>query len=319
MEVVRIEGLDPEWDRLVWDSPGGTIFHTLKFLGYHPASRYEFANLAVREDGRLVCVIPGGVGEVDGRRYYRSPVGASFGGFVFADDRDLETMFKALEAFKVYLGQSGLAGAEMVLPPSCYSRSENCALGFALLSAGFTLASREATAVVPLETVNAGGLAPALRRNIRKADASGLTVKPGGDVDAFFDILKANLADKGTAPTHSAGELRSLMDLFPDRVMLFEGRLDGRMAGGCLCFACNDRTALAFYICDDPESRRHRVVEGVLYNCIMWFKQHGYAYLDLGTISIDGQVNWGLARFKSKFMARTQVREKYVLEIGEES
>jgi lipid II:glycine glycyltransferase (peptidoglycan interpeptide bridge formation enzyme) len=101
--------------------------------------------------------------------------------------------------------------------------------------------------------------------------------------------------------------------------VLFEGRLDGRMVGGCLCFACNDRAALAFYICDDPEARQYRVVEGVLYSCIMWLKERGFAYLDLGTISIDGEVNWGLARFKSKFMARTQVREKYVLEIEEGS
>jgi hypothetical protein len=145
----------------------------------------------------------------------------------------------------------------------------------------------------------------------------GIEVKPGEDIDAFFHILKANLAAKDTVPTHTAGELRSLMELFPDRVVLFEGRREGHLAGGCLCFLCNERTALAFYICDDPESRQHRVVEGVLYNCMMWLKENGYAYLDLGTISIEGRVNWGLARFKSKFMARTQVREKYVLEIEE--
>jgi hypothetical protein len=317
MEVVRVEGSDPEWDRFVWDSPGGTIFHTLRFLGYHPSSRYDFANLAVREAGRLVCVIPGGRGEVRGRSYYRSPVGASFGGFVFADDRDLKAMFEALDTFKDFLKHSGFAGAEVALPPLCYSRSEDCALGFAMLSSGFRLVSREATAVVRLETVSADGLAPALRRNVRKADASGLAVEPGRDLDAFFDILKANLAAKGTTPTHTAEELLCLMDLFPDRIMLFEGRLGDHMVGGCLCLVCNERTALAFYICDDPESRRYRVAEGVLYNCMMWLKERGYAYLDLGTISIDGQVNWGLARFKSKFMARTHVRERYILEIAE--
>jgi hypothetical protein len=46
-------------------------------------------------------------------------------------------------------------------------------------------------------------------------------------------------------------------------------------------------------------------------------KERGFTYLDLGTISIDGQVNWGLARFKSKFAPRTYVREKYILEMEE--
>jgi hypothetical protein len=317
MEVVRVEGLDPEWDRFVRESPGGTIFHTLRFLSYHPPSRYDFMNLAIKEDGRLVCVIPGGPGKVGGRRYHVSPLGASFGGFVFADDRDLRTIFDALEAFKLFLKRSGLAGARIVLPPSCYSRSEDRALGFAMLSSGFSLVSGEATAVVRLDQLNAGGLAPALRRNLRKAHASGLEVKPGKDIDSFFDILKANLAAKGAVPTHTARELERLMGLFPDSTLLFEGRLGERMVGGCLCFACNDRTALAFYICDDPESRQNRVVDGILYDCMAWLREHGYTYLDLGTISIDGRVNWGLARFKSKFMARTEVRERYVLEIEE--
>jgi hypothetical protein len=317
MEVVRIEGLDPEWDRFVRDSPGGTIFHTLKFLGYHPSSRFDFVNLAVREGDRFVCVIPGGTGEMKGQSYYRSPVGASFGGFVFADDRDLKTMFEVLDSFKAYLKQSGFAGAEITLPPLCYSRSEDQALAFTMLSSGFRLVSREATAVVRLEAVNLDGLAPALRRNVRKAEASGVTVKPGRSIGAFFDILEANLAAKGATPTHTAEELEYLMGLFPDRAMLFEGRLEDRVVGGCLCLVCNERTALAFYICDDPDSRQYRVAEGVLYSCMMRLKERGYAYLDLGTISIDGHINWGLARFKSKFMARTYVREKYILEIEE--
>ncbi len=317
MEILRIEGLDPDWDRFVWNSPGGTIFHTLRFLGYHPPSRFDFVNLAARQGDRLVCAIPGGREKVSGRSYYRSPVGASFGGFVFADDRDLETMIEALGGFKVYMRQSGFAGAEIALPPPCYSRSEDHALAFAMLASGFRLVSREATAVVPLEAVALDGLAPALRRNVRKAEASGVTVEPGRNIGAFFDILKANLAAKGAVPTHTAEELERLMALFPDRAMLFEGRLGDRVVGGCFCLVCNERTALAFYICDDPGSRQYRVAEAVLYNCIVWLKEHGCAYLDLGTISIDGKVNWGLARFKSKFMTRTYVREKYALEIEE--
>ena len=317
MEVVRIEGLDPGWDRFVRDSPGGTIFHTLRFLGYHPPSRFDFVNLAVREGDRFVCVVPGGRVEMGGRAYYRSPVGASFGGFAFADDRDLKTMFETLDGFKTYLKQSGFAGAEIALPPLCYSRSEDYALAFAMLASGFRLVSREATAVVRLEAADLDGLAPALRRNVRKAEASGVTVETGRSIGAFFDILKTNLAAKGAVPTHTAEELEHLMGLFPDRALLFEGRLDNRVVGGCLCLVCNERAALAFYICDDPDARQYRVADRVLFNCMMWLKERGYAYLDLGTISIAGQVNWGLARFKSKFMARTYVREKYMLEIEE--
>jgi len=317
MEVVRIDGIDPEWDRFVWDSPGGTIFHTLKFLSYHPLSRFDFVNLAMRKAGRLVCVIPGGRVDAGGRALYRSPVGASFGGFVFAGNQSLKTVFEAVGVFIDHLKESGFAAAEITLPPGCYSESGDQALGFAMASSGFETLSREATAVVPLGAAGPENLAPSVRRNLRRAEESGIRVKTGGATGPFYEILAANLAAKGATPTHTAEELQRLIDLFPKRILLFEGWLDDRLVGGCLSLICNQRSALVFYICDHPDFRRFRVAEFVLHGCLVWFKEQGYTYLDLGTISIDGQVNWGLARFKSKFMAETYVREKYVLRLKE--
>jgi hypothetical protein len=86
MEISRFEGPDEYWDSFVWASPGGTIFSTLKFLRYHPAGKLDFINLALKEGGDLVAVIAGGrvVGTADGgsagTAWFRSPVGASFGG-----------------------------------------------------------------------------------------------------------------------------------------------------------------------------------------------------------------------------------------------
>jgi hypothetical protein len=319
MEVVLVEGLDPAWDRFVMGSPGGTIFHTLEFLSYHPPSRFDFVHLAVRDEDRLVGVIPGGRVEVGGKPYYRSPLGASFGGFVFAGDAGLKTVFESLDLFKAYLAKAGYAGAEVWLPPSCYSRPEDHGTGFAMLSSGFRPALREATAVVRLGDANIDAFDPALRRNLRKAGASGIEVGRGNDVRAFFEVLEANLAAKGATPTHTAEELEHLVGIFPDSAVLFEARRDGCLVGGCLCLICNERVALAFYICDHPDFRQYRVTEAVLYECMTWLKDGGYDFLDLGTISIDGKVNWGLARFKSKFMARTYVREKYRLDIEEEA
>jgi hypothetical protein len=313
MEVVRIEGLDPEWDRFVWDSPGGTIFHTLRFLDYHPPGRFDFVHLALKDQGRLICVIPGGSVVRRGRNHYRSPVGASFGGFVFADDVDLQTVFEAIGAFTDYARASGFEAIEIDLAPACYFRYGVAALGFAMTSSGFRMLAREATAVVPLGGVELPALAPALRRNVRKARQSGVSVRTGGDIKAFHDILTANLAAKGAAPTHTVAELERLLYLLPERIRLFEAWLNNRVVGGCLCLMCNSRAALAFYICDDPDLREFRITECVLHSAVAWFKGQGYGYLDLGTISTDGEVNWGLARFKSKFMAETYVREKYLL------
>jgi hypothetical protein len=316
MDVIRVDSTDPEWDGFVWDSPGGTIFHTLRFLAYHPPGRFEFHHLVVKEGGRTVCLVPGGCIAVNGARHYRSPVGASFGGFVFARGLDLDMMFEAVHSVVDYTKEAGFVEVDIDLPPACYFDSGIEALGFAITSSGFLLRAREATSVVPLAQVNLGDLPPGLRRNVRRARQAGVTVRTGRDIAVFHKILSANLATKEATPTHSVAELERLVDLFPERVQLFEAWLANRMVGGCLSFICNRRAALAFYICDDPGYRQFRVSECVLHSATAWFKGQGYRYLDLGTISIDGQVNWGLARFKAKFMAETYVREKYTLTFG---
>ena len=80
MDIRNVQGIDGGWDDYVLKSPGGTIFHTARFLSYHPAARFEFMNLAVGEGDDLVCVLPGGRVSTGEGSVFRSPVGASFGG-----------------------------------------------------------------------------------------------------------------------------------------------------------------------------------------------------------------------------------------------
>ena len=74
MDIRNVQGIDEGWDDYVWNSPGGTIFHTTRFLSYHPATRFEFMNLAVSEGDDLVCVLPGGRVSTGDGSVFRSPV-----------------------------------------------------------------------------------------------------------------------------------------------------------------------------------------------------------------------------------------------------
>jgi len=314
MEILSIEGVSNEWDEFVWTSSGGTIFHTLKFLSYHPASRFAFLNFAIRDEGRLICVVPGAGVDKDSGRVFRSPAGASFGGFVFADDCDLKTMEDAVAAFGEKMRDMNFDGIEIALPPICYSRNEHQGLSFVLTSLGYDLTLREATAVVPLDEFDENALHPVLARNLRKAVREGLLVRPGTDPADFYGVLTANLSAKGVSPTHTLEEIEKLFTLYPDRLVLLEAVLEDRVVGGSLVVLCNDRVGLSFYICDDPGERKLRVTETVLHHSIRKLRESGYKYLDLGTVSRSGRPDWGLVRFKSKFATKTYVREHYRLD-----
>lgn len=318
MDIAIIEGLDEDWDRFVWSSPAGTIFHTTRFQSYHPSGRFSFVNLAVRDKDGPVCVVPGGSVETEGARLFRSPVGASFGGFVFRDGCDLAAMNDAVEAVTRRTGEMGFDGVEIVVPPACYSSCADRSLDFVLSSAGYGPGLREATFVVPLAAVDEGHLHPVLARNLRRSRRDGVAVRVADHFEDFYEVLARNLAMKDVTPTHTLDELRRLRDLFPDRLVLLEAVKADKAVGGCLLVLCNDRVGLAFYICDDPDQRQSRISEAVLFAALQWLRQAGYTYFDLGTVSRGGRPDWGLVRFKSKFSPRTYVREAYALSFREE-
>jgi hypothetical protein len=317
MDVLRIESPDEAWDGFVRDNPDGTIFHTLRFQTYHPPSRFDFVNLKVIEEDRTVCVVPGGVTKVGSLKVFRSPVGASFAGFLFGEKWGLRTKCDAVRSVADKLRESGFSGVELVLPPACYSPSGQEEIRFLLTSAGYGLSLREASYVTRLGEAGKKGLHPVLARNLRKAERAGVVVRPAEAPGPFYRLLERNLAGKDVKPTHSLEEVEKLSELFPGRIKIFEAVLEGRVAGGCLLILCNDRVALAFYICDDPDARQSRITEAVLHHAMQWLEDAGYVHLDLGTISRSGEPDWGLIRFKSKFGPQLYSRECYSLRFEE--
>lgn len=265
-----------------------------------------------------MAVLPGGRVRGGGRNVFRSPLGASFGGFVFAKP-DLRKMLDIAGLMHSNLAQAGFDVVEMALPPSCYYSHGDENVRYLMTAAGYRLYTRDATSVVPLEAFDGGRLHEVLARNLRKAEKGGLEVEPApaADMEAFYGVLAKNLAAKGTGPTHGLDDLRRLAAAFPEKLVVFEARAGGEVVGGCLVLVCNDRVGLAFYICDDPDRRPLPVAEGSLYRAAQWLKAKGIPFFDLGTVSRGTDINWGLMQFKSKFGSRTYVREHYRLDLSE--
>ena len=312
--------MDDEWDSLVWSSPYGTIFHTLKFLSYHGTGKFEFHHLGVWDEKGLMAVMPGGKVSRGGRAVFRTPLGASFGGFVFRH-RDLKTMLDAAAAVHSHLADSGFDEIEMSLPPSCYYASGDENIRYLMTASGYGLLERDATSVIPLDVFRDDSLHNVLARNLRRANESGLEVEPAeaDGLDAFYGILVKNLASKGSEPTHTLEELKHLIRAFPDKVVVLQARAGGEVVGGCMVMLCNGRVGLAFYICDDPDRRPLPVAESALYRAALWLKEREVGFFDLGTVSRGADMNWGLMRFKSKFGSRTYVREHYGKDLSESS
>ncbi len=321
--MLRIRIASPEdrqsWTDFVLRSNNGTVFHLPAFLDYHPEGRFMNEHLVAEdEDGRMVAVIPGALSDRDGVTWFRSYPGASYGGPVLEDDASLSLVENLVDALLDHCRTRGYGMLEMTIPPSVYFRRPHNYIDFVLGNHGFTCSKRELTAVIDLRRLGEEidlAFRESARRGVRKALRSGLKVLEDGDYSRFYPVLADNLKDRhGVKPTHTLEELQRLEKLLGTEKIRQFTTVDesGEVLAGMIMFHANPRVTLAFYISHNEKHQSRRPVNLVYREVIEWARRMGYGYLDLGTFTLNGEVNHGLCRFKESFTARGLFRNTFV-------
>lgn len=316
VEVTRYtEETKRRWEKFVQTANNGTLFHTRKFLGYHPPDRFEDHSLTFIEKNHILAVFPAAIKVIEGRRILSSHCGASYGGFVCQENLSVQSAFELVDALIAYASNERFDSIEMTLPPVIYQKRPSHYLDFALYKRGFTYKKREVSSVIPLDFSPEEILhqfKPEARTAYRKSVKSGIRVEESEDLAAFYPILRKNLSMRhNVTPTHTLEELERLKRLFPDRIRHFGAFLKDRMVAGVTNFLCNDRVVLAFYISHDETYQEYRPVNHLFYEIIRWFLERGYRFLDFGIFTVNEDPNWGLGKFKESFGARGILRETF--------
>ncbi|MBD3368758.1 GNAT family N-acetyltransferase [Candidatus Fermentibacteria bacterium] len=318
MEVRQLVEADRDaWADFVHRSNNGTVFHLPQFLDYHPPDRFDDHHLTVEDGGEMLAVVPGALSEVEGETWFSSYPGASYGGPVIPDRMGLRKVEKVMDAVVGYCRDRGWEGVRMTIPPQVYFRRPHNYIDFALSKQGLGYSKRELSAVIDLsrfgEEVDLAFRSSA-RRGVRKAIKNGIRVEENDDFGAFYPVLETNLKDRhGVRPTHTLEELFLLRKLLGgEKVRQFVAVDDrDRILAGMVMFHCNPRVTLAFYISHDEEFQKLRPVNLLYREVIDWARQMGYRYLDLGTFTLEMDVNYGLCRFKESFTARGRFRDTF--------
>jgi hypothetical protein len=318
MRVRRLEESDRQaWTDFVRRSCNGTVFHLPAFLDYHPEGRFDNHHLLIGGSSGTQAIVPGAVSVREDGRWFRSYPGASYGGPVLGDGLGLGKIEQILDALLDYCRGEGFCGVEMTLPPKVYFRRPHDYIDFALLRRGFAYRKRELTAVIDLKRLGEEvdlGFRSSARRGVRKARNGGVTVEENNDFSLFYPVLETNLKDRhGVSPTHTVDELYRLEKLLGrECIRQFIARGEsGDVLAGMVMFHCNPRVTLAFYISHDERYQELRPVNMVYREVIAWARESGYSYLDLGTFTLNMEVNYGLCRFKESFSARGRFRDTF--------
>ena len=307
------------WDNFVWKANNGTIFHTRRFLNYHPPERFHDHSLFFYEGSRLLSLFPAALRKVNDKTVLSSHCGASYGGFVYDEDLSIRSAFDLVRALLIHAKKKGIERIEITFPPVIYLKRLSHYLDFALYKQGFAFKKREVSSIISLDFPTGQILnvfKPEARTAYRKSVKSGVVVREGADMAEFYPILEKNLAMRhNVKPTHTLEELLQLKRLFPKHIHQYGAYYDGRMVAGVTNFICNDRVLLAFYISHMEEYQHVRPVNQLFYHIIDWGIRHTYRFLDFGIFTVNEDANWGLGKFKESFGARGILREYYVMDL----
>lgn len=301
------------WDDFVWRASNGTLFHTRRFLSYHPPQKFEDASLEFFKEDRLHALFPATIRQENRKKILSSHRGASYGGFVTPSPLSIRDAFRLVESLLEYARENGFHGIDLTPPPSVYLTRPNHYIDFALIKNGFSYQKREISSVVPLDFSTDEILSvfsPASRRAVRRAKKLGVKVVECNEYARFYDILKKNLKMRHqVTPTHTVEELLLLKDLFPERIKFFGAFAENTMVAGVVMFVCNKNVALAFYISHDEEFQHFRGVNLLFYEIIKWSINQRFRFLDFGIFTVNMEPNWGLGRFKESFGAQGVFRD----------
>lgn len=313
------------WERFVADSNNGTLFHSLRFLSYHPAERFHEHHLVFTKRGRVVALLPATRQDEETGPALVSHPGASYGGFVVRPDLRFDDATALVSALVESATQAGFTRIDLTLTPTVYMKHPHQAVEFALFSAGFRYRKRELTNVVSLDCApdevfqrftnkTRGHLRQALRFGLRVVWAD----DPQDDALAvLYRMLLDNRRQLGLTPppAHTLDELIRIRTLMPGRLTLGLTYLDDDPIASVLLFNCNPRAVLTFYICHERSYRHHHPVHLLLYDLLCRATRQGYRIIDFGLSTVNMAPLRSLIQFKESFLAQGFFRETFELKL----
>jgi len=318
IDIIKYDNSMTEmWDEFVWQSNNGTIFHTRKFLNYHPADRFEDQSLIFKKNKKNIAIFPATLKYEGHRKILTSHRGASYGGIITRSTISIKDSFAIVNAIQDYARETGYKGIELTPPPQIYFRKPTNYIDFALVKNCFGYKKREISSVIPLffkEDEVLQTFKPESRRAVRRAVKLGVTIHESDRFDDFYNILKNNLKMRhNVKPTHTLDEIYLLKKIYPERIRLFGAFLeDDTMIAGVIMFDCNEKVTLAFYISHNEEYQNYRGVNYLFFEIIKWAVSKNFSYLDFGIFTVDMDPNWGLGRFKESFGALGVFRDSFL-------
>lgn len=291
------------WDNAVAESRNGTFLLLRNYMDYHRRRFTDHSLLMLDSHDKVVALLPAAVPAGATGDVVASHPGLTYGGLILAPRTAGEQVMQCLEAAAEVYSKNGFRQLVYKPIPYIYHRypAQDDIYALWRLGARMTCVNLSAS----MQPGNAPAPDTNTRRNMRRGALEHLHIGVSTDIEAFYALLAKNLMERHEAtPVHSLEELRQLMKLFPENIVIVSANspADGAMMAAVVLYITHTCTHTQ-YICSSPRGRECGAV-AVLFDYLI--KNCRTQWLDFGTSNEDhGKIlNAGLFRQKNGFGAR---------------
>jgi hypothetical protein len=126
-----------------------------------------------------------------------------------------------------------------------------------------------------------------------------VAIETGTDgLDDFRRVFEDTFARHGAQPTHTLGEIDTLLRRFPDRMRLMIAREGTRVTAGLLCMRLTPDVAFGTYLCRSAEGIDASGTLVAIAALLDRLLETGCRLFDLGPSASDQTLNAGVMLFK---------------------
>lgn len=243
-----------------------------------------------------------------------SPAKAPFGSFLFNSQPSQELIIEILDQLESLSRKEKIHHVQIVFPPDCYQPEVNVWLQPMMVSAGYQIAWQDLNFHKELTNSFEAGLHRSERWKLRKALQLGYEFRmiPEPDWNFSFHFLLESRQRKGYQLSMVREDLERTFNLFPDAYRMSGVFFQDQCVALAVSIQVNEEIEYVFYTADNVHHRKLSPVVLLHYGLANYCREKGVRMLDLGTSSVKGVVNSGVATFKRNLGATASLKSTFL-------
>ena len=299
------------WDDFVSLSKNGNFLFLRDYMDYHK-DRFIDHSFIFWKKNKPLAVLPAN----EKGKELISHGGLTFGGLIM--DPEIRAI-EVLEIFELLCNYCVSRGFQTIIYkviPAIFSQYPSEEDQYALFRCNAQLIRRDISSVLPLQE-NKIRFSESKRQSVAKCEKMGLQVVESGDFTAYWELLTEVLSKFEIQPVHSLQEITYLKSKMPDRIKLYEARLndsDSLLAG--IVIYDYSRVVHTQYMANSTEGRNIGALDYVNYILInQVYSNRKYYSWGISTEQGGRILNTGLIQQKEMMGGRGIALDVYKIDL----